>query len=367
MKKFTLLIMLIAALCVLVSCGKDGDVPEGLDVVEISEEYGFRFYCPEGWYVINSKVDSDKPIFGAKMSSYTNISITLAPADMPAGLAEAPDSQSALAAIKAYFEKSAEEFPEGMKLTVVSEPTLANFGNASEAYKCVYTYKYEKYDFACMQYFVRNGGDFYIFTYTSYGDTEDESSDYRVYLEKIEPAITNFTFTEKSGGENADTTVYETDDDGYNLVSDRKIAGFDLFLPSEVEVIVSDGYVTAKISENACIYIGKATATGVQINQYWENRKVELQRIADEGSLVEIEVNKVNKSETDKKVVLGDLPEHRVASYEFTYAIDGVTYHVYQVMGVDTFNGYVFTYTAKEEDYVNNLELIDEILAKVKF
>ena len=368
MRKFILLTAIfIVALLSLLSCGKEDDVPEGLAVVEISEEYGFKFYCPEGWQIINSKTDVDKPVFAAKMSSTSNISITLSPANMPAGLAEAPNAETALAVINAYFTQSMEDFPTNMNLTVVASPALSNFGNAAEAYKCVYTYKYEKYDFACMQYFVRNSSDFYIFTYTSYGDTEDENSDYRVHLAKIETAIEKFTFTEKSQSADIENKIYEKDGDGYNLVSDKKITGFDLYLPDEVKVIVSDGYVTAKISDSSSIYIGKATATGVQINKYWENRKAELERFADEGSLTEINVNRINSENSTEKVVLGDLPENKVASYEFTYSIDGVTYHVYQVMGVNAFNGYVFTYTATEEEYTKNLDLINTILSKVRF
>ena len=368
MRKFTLLLaILILTATLLSSCGGGEEVPEGLAIVEINEEEGFKFYCPEGWSVITANTDVDKTVYGAKMSAFNNISITLAKANMPGGLAEAPDAKSALAAVSAYFTESLEEFPEGMELKVVKEPTLSNFGNAKEAYNVVYTYKYEKYDFACMQYFVKNGADFYIFTYTSYGDTEDESSDYRVYLEKVEQAIKSFEFTEKKGESASSRTEYEKDAEGYNLVSDSTISGFELYLPDEVKVIVSDGYVTAKVSESASIYLGRATATGVQINKYWENRKEELNRLVDKDTLTEIEVNKINKEDTEKKVVLGDLAENRVASYEFTYEINGTKYHVYQIMGVDTFNGYVFTYTATEEEYAKNIELIDKILAKVIF
>lgn len=368
MRKLTLFItIIILAVATLVSCGNSDEVPEGLSIVEISEEHGFKFYCPEGWSVISEKIDIDTTIWGAKTSSFNNISITLAKTNIPTSLAQSPDAASSLRAIKAYFTDSLGEFPEKMEVKVTSEPTLSNFGNAKEAYKCIYTYKYETYEFACMQYFVRDIDNFYIFTYTSYGDPEDEESDFRIYLDKVEMAIKNFVFTEKGESQEEKKTVYKKDGDGYNLVSDKTLSGFELYLPDDVEVIVSDGYVTAKLSDSASIYLGKATATGVQINKYWENRKKELERLVDKDSLTEIEVNKINKNDTEKKVVLGNLAENRVASYEFTYDIDGSTYHVYQIMGVDTFNGYVFVYTATEEEYANHLELVDKILSKIKF
>ena len=353
MKKTLLFIVaLLLFSTLLVSCDDGEEVPDGLQIIEISEKHGFKFYGPEGWIVVNSSIDSNRRIWGAKMSSANNISITLAKSEMP-------DTD-----ITAYFNNSLAEFPADMTPHVVTMPTKANFGNAKEAYQCVYTYKYEDYSFACLQYLIKNGDDFYIFTYTSYGDVNDEESDYCVYLEGVQLAIDNFIFTDKS--EVFDVIdEYEYDADGYGLVSDKKLSGFDLYLPKEAIVISSGAYVTAKLDTNATIYIGKATSTGIQINQYWSNRKAELERVATE--VTEIEVNRINNSNADYKVVLGDLPENRVASYEYTYVMDGVKYHVYQVMGVDTFNGYVFTYTAPEEEYSKNIEAVNGILTRIKF
>ena len=352
MKKLILLILsLLTAMSFLVSC-QDDDIPEGLQIVEVSKEHGFTFYAPENWIIINASTGTDKAVWGAKMSSANNISITLAKSAMPEG------------DITEYFRESTKEFPEAMKLYVVKEPTKANFGNAKEAYQCIYTYEYEGYQFACMQYFVKNNGDFYIFTYTSYGDVNDEESDFNVYLEDVQLSIDNFLFTEKSGAP-AEEESGEYDENGYRLVSDEKIAGFSLYLPREAELISSGAYVTAKIGENSTLYLGKATSTGIQINEYWSNRKSELMRVATD--VTEIEVNKINESGKEVTVKLGNLKESKVASYEYTYVMEGVKYHVYQVMGVDNFNGYVFTYTAPEAEYEQNLPVINAILEKVEF
>jgi len=361
MKKIMLSVLLFLALCtLLISCGKEDEAPEGLQVIAISEEDGFEFYGPEGWVVINSKTDSDTYVYGAKMSSFNNISITLTKSDMPEG--EFNDEN-----IRAYFEKSCKEFPSDMQLKVQSSPKSKNFGNAEKAYECVYTYTYRGYDFACMQYFIKNKNDFYIFTYTSYaddGNVNDENSDYQKHLEEVKLSIKNFKFTKKSGTEEAKKD-YEKDKDGYLLVSDKKLAKFELYLPEEYEVVFSDAYVTAKINDKANIYLGKATSTGVSVKEYWKDRKVDLERIADE--VTEIAVNVVNDEKNPKRVVLGDLSSDKVVSYEYTYVIDGVKYHVYQIMGVDTFNGYVFTYTATEDEYAKNLSTVKKILEKVRF
>lgn len=353
MKKTLLLITtLLLSILVLASCNEGEEVPEGLQIIEINYELGFRFYGPENWIVINASTGENTRIWGAKMSSANNISITLAKSEMPEG------------DIGEYFDRSLKEFPEGMTPYVVKSPTKANFGNAGEAYQCVYTYKYEDYNFACMQYFVKNGSDFYIFTYTSYGDVTDEESDYSVYYDDVMLAVDNFLFTEKKETADEDNS-HEYDSDGYYLASDKKISGFSLYLPEECKLINSGAYVTASLPDGCSIYLGKATSTGIQINEYWNKRREELKRIATE--VTEIEVNKINKDGEEISVVLGDLPENRVASYEFTYVIDGVKYHVYQVMGVDFSNGYVFTYTAPEEEYEKNLTTIRAILEKVKF
>ena len=51
----------------------------------------------------------------------------------------------------------------------------------------------------------------------------------------------------------------------------------------------------------------------------------------------------------------------------FTYEFAGRVYHVYQVMGVDAWNGYVFTYTALDGEYAEHLEAVSDILGRIKF
>ena len=54
-------------------------------------------------------------------------------------------------------------------------------------------------------------------------------------------------------------------------------------------------------------------------------------------------------------------------SYEYTYVHNGITYHVYQVLAITTFNGYVFTYTAADENYGSHTEEIRKISEKISF
>ena len=367
MKKVLKLISItILALTVLSSCEANGDeAPEGLQIVKVSESDGFIFYAPENWSIINTD-----DVAAAKVSAVNNTSITFVSAEMPKE------------SIPEYFEKSLSEFPESISstMTVTLRDQECTFGNADgEAYKYIYTYKYQDYDFACMQILLTHGEGFYIFTYTSYGDVTDESSTYRQYLDSVQLAIENFKFTESkeaSGGK-----TYEKDADGYNLVSDETLSGFSLYLPQDYEVVYSSGFVKAKISDGANISLSKATQTGIGIIDYLELRKSELinfttdltdlritltTEVAEDSALFNDWSFDV-RPDCDPDLCFGDLDKNGIIAYEYTYVFNGKQYHVYQILGVDSMNGYVLTYTALEDEYYEHIEEIKTVLEKVRF
>ncbi len=351
MKKFSLfLIILLVTATSIISCANKDEAPEGLQTADVSRAGGYTFYAPENWAVINTE-----SISAAKVSAINNTSITFTEADLPADT------------LPEYFDESIATLPEGIKesLTVTVRDERCNFGNADgECLKYVYTYKYEGFDFACMQILVNNGERFYIFTYTSYGDVNDEGSDYRRHLDAVQLSVDSFLFAENDREESH--VSYPKDPDGFNMVSEAKIAGFELYLPDTYDVLYSGAYVKAKISEGANLSLSKATSTGVSISDYWNIRKSELANFVTD--IEEIAVNRVNDAATaEKSVIFGDLDAARVASYEYKYTFNGKTYHVYQVMGVDSFSGYVFTYTALEDEYSEHIDEIETILWKVKF
>ena len=365
MKKILAILLIVISLStLLISCDKSGEsVPEGLQIVKISEEGGYKFYGPEHWSIINTN-----DVAATKVSPVNNTSMTFTEAAVPVGT------------IPEYFEDSLSQFPESIKstMTITLRDEKCTFGNAKEAYKYIYTYKYEDYDFACMQILLTHDDRFFIFTYTSYGDINDSESAYNLYLDKVQQSIDAFLFTERK---EKSPVSYEKDADGYNLVSDRVLAGFDLYIPSDYEVVYSSGYVKAKISDGANISLSKATQTGISIVDYLKNRKSELQRFVSDFTDVKIafatEFNIESEvfknwafdvmAEHDSSISFGNLKKNAIAAYEYTYVFDGKTYCVYQVMGVDSFNGYVFTYTALESEYSTHIDEIKTILTKVNF
>ena len=332
--------------------------------MQIREGDGFKLYCPEGWSEVSAPFNENEYVYAAKLSSVTTTSFTFVETDMPEG------------ELGTYFRSSLEELSSDIResLELLVENEKCNFGDANSAYKFVYTYQYDAYDydtqnylptdFSFMQIFVIHEGRFFIFTYTAKGLPTDEVGEYASYLDEIQLVIDNFTITGE-GNVNTENKEYEKDADGYNLVSDKTVCGFSLYLPDEYTVIDNNGDVEAKISANASLSLTKATQTGSSIVDYWTLRKIEIQRFASD--LVEIDVNRANKEGEEISVVLGDLGAYKVASYEYTYKYNGVTYHVYQVMGVDNFNGYVFTYTATEDEYESHIDTIKTILEKVRF
>ena len=343
MKKFTAFIAtVVLCICVLASCSKNGDeIPDGLQLVKESTSDGYVMYGPEGWTVSNRA-----GISACYVSPVNNTSISLAVTEIPEGdLVE-------------YFNRSFDAVP--YKPTVVKSGEACNFGNAKEAYKFVYTYEVDEYDLACMQVLIKNSGKLYIFTYNSYGNIEDEASDYRTYLEQVQLAIDNFKFTEPDG-----STAEGNESTEMVLVTDKKVAGYELYLPACYEIIDNSTLTTARINGSASITVSKATGTGVSLGQYWENRREQLSAYVTD--ITEISVNNTNTDGDGVAVVFGNLDSAKVASYEYTYEFGGTVYHVYQVMGVDSWNGYVFTYTATESEYALHLEQIAAILSAVRF
>jgi hypothetical protein len=75
----------------------------------------------------------------------------------------------------------------------------------------------------------------------------------------------------------------------------------------------------------------------------------------------------------NENLVFGNLDKSELVEYEYTYVHNGQTYRVYQVMGADYTikplfgKGYVFTYTAVEDEYDAHIDEIKTILEKVRF
>ena len=341
MKKITAAVLtIITLLLALCGCSQGADAPEGMQLVRGSDAIGYYFYSPIGWIAA-----SQGNIASSYVSTIDSTSVTLVEAKMPEG------------SIKDYFEAAKADFT--FEITVKNEggePIATKLGNSEEAYQYIYDYEYSGFKFRTMQIFAKFEGRFYIFTFTSQlTERSAGMSYYDFHLASSLPMIVeNVKFVTKSGTE---PTPEYPEVNGYLLVSDKKLCGFDMYVPKDYKVGYSDGIVSVTREDGANITVSKSTATGVTIKDYWANRKKELEAIV--GTVTEIEVNK------SEGVTLGNLAT--AASYEYTYELGGVKYHVYQVFAVDTFEGYAFTFTAPEAVYAERIGEARDIAARLEF
>lgn len=341
MKKIGFLTLLFAAIISLIACESGPEAPEGMQLVRGGEEYGYYFYAPEEWTVANNG-----EISAAYASKVDVSSVTLAPAAAP------------LADIESYFENALSEFT----YTITNTPTIeaCDFGNATSAYKAIYDFEYNEHSFRSMQIFASYGESFYIFTFTAQlvDRTEDETY-YDFYLEKIQSVIDNIEFVEKTA--TIEAPEYSKDSDGYLLVSDDRICGYDLYIHPDWTVRYAQSNISISTAGGVSANITEATSVGVSYKEYWQTRKTELSAIVDELTVI--------GSDEGVATSLGN--STWAFAFEYTYKYNGELYHVYQVIAVagqwPIQDGYVFTYTSPEAEYQNHLDEALKMMKKVNF
>ena len=217
---------------------------------------------------------------------------------------------------------------------------------------------YTERAFRTMQMLIPYEDRLLLFTYTASGAERSGSGKtyYEYHAENVDKIVENFLFVDKTG-ESGDKTepTPEYDADGWRLLSDRAKAGFDFYVPADYIADRSEGLVAAHAADLSNVNLTAATATGVSIDKYWANRKEQLRDIV--GEITELRVGETTTFGNAKNAFL----------YEYTYEHNGTVYHVYQVLAVTHFKGYVMTFTATEENYGSHTDEIIKMCEKVKF
>ena len=397
MKKIFLgiLILLLASLS-LTACG-NADLPDGMQLVYGSEEDGYFFYGPAEWVVSNA--DDVKCTYVSRLDQ---TSVTFVKSELPVTDASRKE------AVDEFFNSSNSRLntspfsnyvlldPEFTEGTNPDNPRLCDFGSeergkADEAYKYVYTYTYEGKPYKTMQIFVFFGEDFYIFTFSSsaqrVSDAEDAVTFFdEYYASSIKKVIDNFTFKSKIPAQEK-PLEYEKDADGNLLISDKSMCGFSLWVPEAYSPDYSSAIVSATHTSGANITVSKLIDSTISIKDNYLNRIEKLKAFSDkelipgyddEGNAIftelplftEIKGVKLD-AEGNETLNIIDLPNARsAAEFEYTYTIDGATYHVYQVyvvQGYLSIDAYVFTFTAKEEDYSARIDEAISILKRMEY
>ena len=355
---------MLLSLCLLCSCGDENDVPEGMQLVSGGEDEGYLFFAPEEW-TVGKKMNGVSYVY---ISRVDTTSVSFFEVDPSTFNKPDPAKSNKAFFLEDYFEATKSEFPDSTRFGEKNGTAcLLGSGDTKAQNAVKYTYSYlvktayseEEQRVAFMQIFAAHNDRYYILTYAA--SLEEKSEDVTVYdhyLEKLQTIIDNFRFTGAQKKEEEKPT-YEHDGDGDILASDKDVAGFTLYVPGDFEVDYSSAIVSATASDGSNITMTKATATGTTIKNYWEFRKSELDIYAD--NITDIGTNPHEVDFSNAK---------NAAACEYTYTYNGKTFHVYQIFCVDgglVKNGYIFTYTALEDNYSLHLDDINRILEKVKF
>lgn len=358
-------IIIIGAALSLVACGaREDGVPVGMQLAYGSDSAGYYFYVPEEWTVANQG-----HIKAAYVSQLDTTSVSFVKTEMPEAIKNPSGTEAE--GYAEYFATECQKMPAERKLEVTLNPTECDFGaegsRADKAYKAAFRYEYSSgeyvYKMGCMQIYITNGDDFYIFTYTSsLAPYSGEQSYYDFHLERIERIITSFKFVGAAGEES--TSGEYPKKDGYYLISDKTHTKFDFYMPEGYKVdfpTEGSSFVSISGEGKGNITMAQATYAATGFNTYWQTRIDQLKLIA------------TNVSEPSEMTQIDLGEEYLVAAYvEYTYTLDGEDYKVYQAIIKESKNVldqhiFVFTYTAPVSIYDANLDEATEILQRVEF
>ena len=362
-----LLAIMITSVLLLASCSDSSEVPEGMQLVYGSDADGYYFYAPGEWTVSN--IGEIKSAYASRVDS---TSVSLAEV-FPSPTVPGSDIEDYF--FTSYFSESLSEFPEGMtpNVTISGETTV--FGKegftADKAVKYTYNYEYSDNTFGFMQILLKEGERYFVFTFCALLEQRaDDKTYYDYYLDKLQQVIEEFKFVEKT--ENNKTAEYQKDKDGFILISEKKLAGFKLYVPDSFVPDYSSAIVSATHADGSNVNMAKATGTGEQPSEYVMRRFKEIEAVT--GSKITCAdatygENGEITAITHKALEFGNAKAAYAYEYEFTY--NGSTYRVYQVLVIDGFgifyDGYVFTYTAKDVNYSSHIDKINSIIQKVEF
>lgn len=336
MKKTGLLILILMLALLLVGCGETTDLPDGMQLVRGGEDIGYYFYAPEEWTVANHQ-----NISVAYASKIDTTSATLTEAKMPEG------------SFVEYFKASFEGSAIAPDIKLLGE--ACSFGNAEEAYKFIYDFKYENGDMRCMQILAVYDGRFYIFTFTSQlAERTEGESYYDFYLAKVQDILKNVKFVSQIQSNN--TKEYPKDADGYSMVTDKSICDFDFYIPDNWNVRYSNNSLGISTYGGASLNVSEASGASGSVESYHNLRIDEIEALF--GNVTEIKNGALEMSGTAWAYY-----------YEYSYEYHGTTWQVYQVILLTDFPSavYTITYTAPASVYSEHYADVEKMISKVNF
>lgn len=344
MKKIVSFLLILALSLSLFACkdSTDNPVPDGMQAASNSTKLGFSLFVPDGWVV-----SSYGSIACAYVSNLDTSSVSLVRVELG----------------DVSFENYVKDSLASSKNAVsyLEDGKSVNFGNAKRALSYVYTYQYGEYPFTFMQVLAEaNDGATYLFTYSaSSSDKYEGESFYQSHLSEVTSIMEAVKLGEKTDY-TAEEIVYETDADGYKLVSDKSTAGFAFYIPPTFKAEIAIGIVLATAEDGTSVTVTEATSRGVSVKEYYESRLDELRVLFDEVSEI-TPLTECDFSNTQSSVYA-----------EYSYKDGDTEYRVYQVIAVSggsvlNQKGFVLTYTARADLYESHMDELNKMMEKITF
>ncbi|MBE6533365.1 MAG: hypothetical protein E7678_00115 [Ruminococcaceae bacterium] len=337
-KRFlALFLCAIILLPLLSACGKDSDVPEGMQSVTLEGE-PFIFYVPEEW--------TDNRDSGISSAYYSIEKSILASARY-----YACDEETQSAGLLAYVENIAAQNAIALnnyeKVGDIKEASLSG----PDAKRYEYTYSYRGNKTTVIQYYKFHGED--VVVLSLYIATEHYTEEYSEMFEKIR---SNFVLCAKGDVKN-DEVVDKHTPEGMKKASDDDVQ-YACYVPKSWITDLSDKLTYAYYPES-----GKPNVTvtsfspneDITAEQYFKECEMEYKENFKEG----YELIGEPKSRT--------VAERSALSYEYKVIYGGAEYKIMQTVFIYNGLAYSITYTARLDAYDAHLDDVEAILSHFRF
>ena len=338
MKRIILIILTAAIMLALVSCSGD-EAPDGMKAVCDREITGYSFYIPDAWSVGETGAVSAAYImnFDSALGRSVYTTVSLAEGKRPDDIGE-------------YFRSCIESSAFAGAVEMITDGQTTTLGNSDSAVKYVYKLEYDSQKYSVMQIFASYGERFFTFTFTALdAEKSDGVSYFDYYVEDVGKMTGNVVFYEKASSSGASGNV---------LISDKRICGFELYVPESWIPYISEemagAYVSADDRSNVSL-IRLSSSKQMTFEEYYAECKAGL--MLSTSSFEEISVG--------QQATIGNA--RSAQSFEYRYVYEGRTYRAYQIICQDGSYGYSFLYTALEENYESHLAEVSKIINEVKF
>lgn len=338
MKKLCTLFLILSLVLSLCACGEDDGAPEGYKLVSDRDSLGFALFIPEEW----------------TSSSYGEIA---------AGYVSGLDTSS-VSLVRVYPNEgeSAHDYMHRTLngTTFIEDGASTLLGNAQSALSYVYERPFGDFTYRIWQIIATStDGATYLFTYgASTGNKSEGVTYYDENLERVKEIVKAIVL-DGAHDYAYEEVVYETDADGYKLISDESVAGFSLFVPATYRATLQTGIVIAKCEDGTSVTLSEATSTGTSVKVYYNNRLTLLRE--QYGELTELAELTSCKISNAKDAAYG----------VYSFEREGVSYTTYQVVAVAgpllMQKGYVLTFTTPSELYEEKLPEFQKMMEKLTF